>query len=127
MKGIIAINKAGYIGLNNNLPWKSKTDFAHFRKMTLNSKLLVGYRTSLSLPYLDAREIIIYDNNDISTDYNKVDWCIGGKATYEHFCDRFTELHISHINDETEGDTMEPDFRNLNFNCRIYHHYFDVD
>ena len=59
MKGIIAINKAGYIGLNNNLPWKSKTDFAHFRKMTLNSKLLVGYRTSLSLPYLDAREIIV--------------------------------------------------------------------
>jgi dihydrofolate reductase len=127
MKAIIAINKAGYIGLNNNLPWKSKTDFAHFRRMTLNSKLLVGYRTSLSLPHLDAREIIVYDKFDISTDYNKTDWCIGGKATYEHFCDRFTELHISHINDETEGDTFEPDFRNLNPNCRIYHYYFDVD
>jgi dihydrofolate reductase len=95
--------------------------------MTLNSKLLVGYRTSLSLPHLDAREIIVYDKFDISTDYNKADWCIGGKATYEQFCDRFTELHISHINDETEGDTMEPDLRNLNFNCKIYHYYFDVD
>jgi dihydrofolate reductase len=127
MKAIIAINKAGYIGLNNNLPWKSKTDFAHFRKKTLNSKLLVGYRTSLSLPHLDAREIIVYDKFDITTDYNKADWCIGGKATYEHFCDRFTELHISYINDETEGDTMEPDFTKLNFDCRIYHYYFDVD
>ena len=127
MRGILAINKAGYIGLNNNLPWKSKTDFAHFRKMTLNSKLLVGHRTSLTLPHLDAREIIIYDKFDITTNYNQADWCIGGKATYENFCDRFTELHISHINDETEGDTMEPDFRNLNFNCKIYHYYFNVD
>ena len=127
MKGILAINKIRYIGLNNNLPWKSKTDFAHFRRMTLNSKLLVGYRTSLTLPHLDAREIIIYDKFDITTNYNQADWCIGGKATYENFCDRFTELHISHINDETEGDTMEPDFRNLNFNCKIYHYYFDVD
>lgn len=127
MKGIIAINKAGYIGLNNNLPWKSSEDLQHFKKLTMGGSLLVGYRTAQTLPKLPGREIVVHDRNDFNTNYDLVDWCIGGKATYEHFCDRFTELHISHIDDYTDGDTPEPDFRNLNPDCRVYHYYFKTN
>ena len=124
MKSIIAKNNLSYIGLNNKLLWKSKEDLKHFKSLTLNGRLLVGYNTFQELPLLKDRTIILDIRNELITD---VEWCIGGKKTYEKYCHLFTELHISHINDETEGDTFEPDFRNLNPNCRIYHYYFDVD
>lgn len=57
----------------------------------------------------------------------KIDWCIGGKYTYERFCSVFTELHISHINDNTIGDVVVPNFALLNKDCKIYNYYFDTD
>lgn len=65
--------------------------------------------------------------NDETIENVKIDWCIGGKKTFEKYCNRFTELHISHINDNTEGDVTYPDFKNLNPNCKIFHYYFEVD
>lgn len=128
MKGIIAINKLGYIGLNGQLPWKSSEDLKHFKKLTMGGKLLVGYNTSKLLPNLSGREIIIDDDYDPNIRYDEIDWCIGGKLTYEKFCNRFTELHISHINDETVGDTKAPDFADLDWdNCKFFHYYFDID
>ena len=53
-----------------------------------------------------------------------IDWCIGGKKTYEKYCHLFTELHISHINDNQIGEIMFPDFKNLNPNCKIFNYYF---
>jgi len=53
-----------------------------------------------------------------------VDWCIGGKKTYEKYCQYFTELHISHIDNNSIGDIMFPDLRNLNPNCKIYNYNF---
>lgn len=128
MKGIIAINKGGYIGLNGQLPWKSSEDLQHFKKLTMGSKLLVGYNTSKLLPNLSGREIIIDDDNNPNINYDEIDWCIGGKLTYEKHCHRFTELHISHIDDRTIGDTEAPDFTNLDWdNCKIFHYYFGID
>lgn len=128
MRGIIAVNKLGYIGLNGHLPWKSSEDLQHFKKLTMGGKLLVGYNTSKLLPDLSGREIIIDDDYDPYIRYDEIDWCIGGKSTYEKYCNRFTELHISHINDETIGDTKAPDFKDLDWdNCKIFHYYFGVD
>lgn len=123
MKAIIAKNKLGYIGLNGELPWNSKEDLAHFKKLTMGGKLLVGYTTSLKLPKLSGREIIV-DDETKAINYADIDWCIGGKYTYEKFCHLFTELHISIIEDETIGDTVFPDLKNLNPNCRIIYHTF---
>ena len=119
---IIAVNNLGFIGLNGGLPWRCKEDFKHFKAMTINSRLLVGYRTYQTLPPLKDRIIVLdarglYEGDDI-------DWCIGGKATYEKYAHRFTELHISHIDDNSLGDTIFPDFRNLNSECKIFNYYF---
>ena len=94
MKSIIAVNNLGYIGLNNELLWKSQQDMSHFVKTTLNQRLLVGYNTSINLPKLKNREIVI-DNRE--EEVTNIDWCIGGKKTYEKYAKYFTELHISHI------------------------------
>jgi dihydrofolate reductase len=121
MKSIIAVNNLGYIGLDNKLLWKSAQDMSHFVKMTINQRLLVGYNTAQDLPKLKNRTIIIDNRDELITD---VDWCIGGKKTYEKYAPHFTELHISHIDDNNIGDIMFPDFRNLNPNCKIFNYYF---
>jgi len=121
MKSIIAVNNLGYIGLDNKLLWKSAQDMSHFVKMTINQRLLVGYNTAQDLPKLKNRAIIIDNRDELITD---VDWCIGGKKTYEKYASHFTELHISHIDNNDIGDIMFPDFRNLNPNCKIFNYYF---
>lgn len=127
MKGIIAINRLGYIGLNGQLPWKSSEDLQHFKKLTMGGKLLVGYNTSKLLPNLRGREIIIDDDNNPNINYDEIDWCIGGKLSYEKHCHRFTELHISHIDDITIGDTKYPYLKNIPHECKVFHYYFGVD
>jgi dihydrofolate reductase len=121
MKAIIAMNNLGYIGVNNELLWKSQQDMSHFVKMTLNQRLLVGHNTSLNLPKLKNREVIV-DGRD--EEITNVDWCIGGKKTYEKYAKYFTELHISHIDNNDIGDIMFPDLRDLNKECKIFNYYF---
>lgn len=124
MKAIIAVNNLGFIGLNGELPWpKCKEDFSHFKKMTKGSTLLVGYNTFKKLPKLSNREIII-DTPTVTV--NSDCWCIGGKYTYEKYAPIITELHISHINDNTIGDTTFPDFKDLFPSCKIFNYHFDV-
>lgn len=126
MKAILAVNNLGFIGFKNGLPWKSKEDFKHFKNMTMNGKLLVGWRTAQTLPPLPGREIIIHSHFNEDNHYH-CDWCIGGKKTYEYFADKFTELHISHIDDNSIGDTLFPDFSKLNPECKIFNYYFKTN
>jgi dihydrofolate reductase len=127
MKAIIAVNNLGFIGIGTNLLWKSIEDLKHFKKMTKSGKLLVGYNTHLGLPELVGRELIVdYRQKNYYYD-DRIDWCIGGKKTYEKYCHYFTELHISHIDDNKIGDITFPDLSNLNPNCRIFNYYFKVN
>ena len=121
MRAIISVNNLGYIGINNELLWKSQQDMSHFVKMTLNQRLLVGHNTSLNLPKLKNREVIV-DGRD--EEVTNVDWCIGGKKTYEKYAKYFTELHISHIDNNDIGDIMFPDLKDLNKECKIFNYYF---
>ena len=136
MKAIIAVNRLGFIGLNDGLPWKSSNDLKHFKSLTMQSSfnevpvLIAGYKTAQTLPNLKGRQVIVLpksDSPEYETYFNHarhIDWCIGGKATYEKLCHLFTELHISYIDDTTIGDTMMPDLSNLNPNCTIYKYYY---
>jgi dihydrofolate reductase len=125
MKAIIAVNNLGFIGKGDKLLWYSSEDLKHFKKLTIGGKLLVGYKTASALPKLSNRELII-DYRQSNYFIVDVDWCIGGKKTYEKYCQYFTELHISHINNDEIGDVVFPDLTNLNPDCRIYNYYFEV-
>lgn len=122
-KAILCVNNLGYIGKDNTLIWRCSEDLAHFKKLTMGQTLLVGGNTASKLPPLKNRGIVIDDR--IMYQFQGIDWCIGGKKTYEKYAPYFTELHISHINDNSIGDTMMPDFRNLNPDCQIFNYYFE--
>lgn len=125
MKAIVAVNNLGFIGLDDKLLWHNKEDLRHFKSMTYGSTLLVGYRTAMALPPLKNRELIIFDRREHSpTHYYECEWCIGGKKTYEKFCDSFTELHISHIDNNEIGNVTFPNLRKLNPDCKIFNYYF---
>jgi len=125
VKAIVAVNNLGFIGLDDKLIWHNKEDLRHFKKMTYGSILLVGYRTAMSLPTLPNRELIIFDRREYSpTHYYDAEWCIGGKKTYEKFCDVFTELHISHIDNDDIGNVTFPNLHKLNPKCEIFNYYF---
>lgn len=125
MKAIIAKNNLSFIGIDQSLPWRCKEDLKLFKQMTLNQTCLVGYNTFVTLPKLKNREIILDKRGELITE--GIDWCIGGAKTYEKYCHLFTELHISIINNNTIGDTMFPDLKNLNKDCKVYIHYFEED
>lgn len=82
MEIILAKNELNYIGLNNDLPWRSTEDLKHFKRLTTGKKLLVGRTTYENLPKLKDREFIV-----VGTGYCtlkealqlKPDFCIGGK------------------------------------------------
>ena len=125
MKSIIAVNNLGFIGLDDKLLWYNKEDLRHFKELTRGSTLLVGYRTATGLPPLPNRELIVVSKYDESTEhYFSAEWCIGGKKTYEDFCNIFTELHISHIDNDDIGNVTFPDITNLNRNCKIFNYHF---
>jgi len=125
MKAIVAVNNLGFIGINDELLWNNKKDLLHFKKLTEHCKLLVGYRTAQSLPPLRNRKLIIVDKRDHSKSYYyECEWCIGGKKTYERFCEFFTELHISHINNNDIGNVTFPDLSRFNPECKIFNYHF---
>lgn len=130
MKAILAVNNLSYIGKDNTIMWRCSEDFKHFKKLTMDGTLLVGYNTASKLPPLKGRTVIV-DERERFNFLNPVGidnlWCIGGKKTYEKYAHLFTELHISHIDDDTIGDTMMPDFCNLQPGCEIFHYYFKTN
>lgn len=127
MKALCAINNLGYIGLSDGLPWKCKGDLAHFKALTMGATLLVGHNTAATLPPLKGRTLVTDTREEGGVELSTIDWCIGGKNTYEKYCHLFTELHISHIDDNTIGDTQLPDFANLNPECKIFNYHFTAE
>ena len=124
MKAIVAVNNLGFIGIDDRLLWKCSDDLKHFKNLTINTSCLVGYRTHNSLPTLPDRTLVV----DIRDEFNVgCDWCIGGKKTYEKYSKYFTELHISHIDDNTIGNVTFPDLSNLNPECKIFNYYFKTN
>lgn len=130
MQIILAKNKLNYIGLNNDLPWRSTEDLKHFKRLTIGKKLLVGRTTYENLPKLKDREFIV-----VGTGYNTldeaigpdIDYCIGGKTLIESIFNDpdyrklITEVHLSIIDDYTIGDCrLDIDFTDSDIKVNIY-------
>ena len=104
----------GGIGKNGKLPWHISEDLKNFKKITLNSTIIMGRKTWDSLPIkpLPQRRNIVLssqENNNIETyhTYNecidslkKLDkiFIIGGRSIYKLFFKKATALHITYIN-----------------------------
>ena len=124
---IWAQDENGGIGKEGKLPWHISEDLKNFKKLTLNSTILMGRKTweSLSIkPLPNRRNVVLsskpldgiesYDliENCLGTlhaeDVNKI-FVIGGAQIYRHFINQSDELHITLVDEETEGiDTYFP-------------------
>jgi dihydrofolate reductase len=139
MIGIIAVNNLGFIGKDNKLLWHNSEDLKHFKAIRQGRKMLVGHNTYQELPDVVKRQKITVDERDklfqdstvlmsttegVESEVLVELLCIGGKKTYEKYCHMFTELHISHIDDNSIGDCTFPDLSNLSPTCEIFNYNF---
>lgn len=61
ISAIAAMNKSGVIGVDGDIPWKSRLDMKHFRSMTMGKPVIMGRKTfdSLSAPLPGRLNIIV--------------------------------------------------------------------
>ena len=117
----------GGIGKNGKLPWNISEDLKNFKKLTLDSVIIMGRNTWESLPIrpLPERRNIVLSHQEIPDVecYSSVEEClktldgdateklfvIGGTTVYHNFIHRADELHITQVNEMTQGiDTYFP-------------------
>lgn len=109
--------QTGAIGLLGKIPWHKPDDLRLFKKVTENSIVIAGKRTSLGLPELLNREIATWDGKIAPIaflaalkEYGvKVAWLIGGAHTYEKFAPHVNGLRlISYVDYDGPFDTAFP-------------------
>ena len=112
---IWAQDKNGGIGVNGKLPWHISEDLKNFKKLTLNSTIIMGRKTWDSLPVkpLPKRNNIVlsstkqagvltYDSldnclNELKKQHLQKIFVIGGRSIYKIFFSLADFLHISFI------------------------------
>ena len=124
---IWAQDENGGIGKDGKLPWHISEDLKNFKRLTSGSTILMGRNTWESLPVrpLPERRNIVLSSKEVPDVeyYTSVEECIealdgdgteklfviGGATVYRNFIHRADELHITHVDELTEGiDTYFP-------------------
>ena len=128
---IVAISKNNVIGKDNKLLWNIPEDLKHFKEITLNSKIIMGWKTFESLPGIlpkrqhiiltknknykvNSKEVkIVYDFKTIISDFYDSDeevFVIGGGEIYNLFINYCKKLYLTKIDSIFDGDTFFPNF-----------------
>ena len=112
---------SGGIGKDGKLPWYLPEDLQNFKKLTLESTILMGRKTWESLPIkpLSKRRNIVLSRKQVADVecYTSIEKClekldaggtdklfvIGGSTVYRNFIYIADELHITQVNEVTNG------------------------
>lgn len=134
---IVAMGKNNEIGKNNKLIWNLPNDLKHFKNITNNHKVIMGYNTYLSIGhplsnreniviidhYMELKDIKVYTNikelmNNEITDEEV--FVIGGSSLYNYFINIADRLYITEINDVcNDADTYFPKFDKSKYSKKI--------
>ena len=117
----------GGIGKEGKLPWHISEDLQNFKKLTLDSIIIMGRKTWESLPIrpLSKRRNIVLSRKEVPDIeyYTSIKECIeklndddieklfviGGSTVYRNFIHRADELHITKVDEMIDGiDTYFP-------------------
>ena len=118
---IAAITKERVIGRDNSIPWHYSEDFKRFKRLTLNSIIIMGRKTweSIGSKALPKRRNIVISRNTVNDaeNYASIDaalsackdsplaiWFIGGGQIYEDAIQHCTHLDITTVPDHIEPD-----------------------
>jgi dihydrofolate reductase len=127
---IAAIAKNNVIGKDNDIPWRIKEDFQHFKDLTMGCPCIMGDRTFESLPDnarpLPGRENVVLTfkedyHPEGTTVFNSFEaalehvkdkekaYITGGATIYKIGLPHADKLELTRVHKEYEGDTFFPE------------------
>ncbi|MDQ3621671.1 MAG: dihydrofolate reductase [Verrucomicrobiota bacterium] len=128
MKAIAAMSLNRVIGHEGRLPWHLPEDFAWFKRTTRGHVVLMGRKTfeSLGKPLPDRVNLVVTRGGklpgvtmlrdlaafDPAVYAPKEVFVIGGAEIYAQLLDRCSDLYLSIVQREVEGDAFFPSFEN---------------
>lgn len=120
------------IGYKGHLPWKNRNDMQFFKAMTWEQDVIMGRSTFESVGILKNRHHWVLTNNKLNTaifdgltekeivnyvtldqidiSSNNKSWVCGGESIYKQLLPACTDLYLSVIPEEYEGDSYMPEF-----------------
>jgi dihydrofolate reductase len=125
-KAIAAMSLNRVIGAGNKIPWHLPEDFKWFKQLTTGNIIVMGRKTfeSIGRP-LPNRETVILSRSqfsfpgvrtisdfselDLSNDSREVFIC-GGAQIYQQTLPLCSDLYLTLVKREVEGDTFFPPF-----------------
>ena len=129
---VAAVGENGVIGRAGGMPWRLKSDLAHFRRLTLNKPVVMGRKTyeSIGKPLPQRTNIVITRDADFSVpgivtapnfeaalalaradaERRGADeiMVIGGSAVFAAAMPLAERLEITHVHSDTAGDVTFP-------------------
>ena len=127
-KAIAAMSENRVIGRGNEIPWYIPEDFKWFKETTMGHVLVMGRRTFESIgKVLPGRETmvltrgkfshpdvtVIHSLDEVAARLNGRDCFIaGGAQVYEQALPRCSDLFLTLVKREVEGDVFFPEFEN---------------
>lgn len=146
LTAIVAMTDSRVIGRDGALPWHLPEDLAFFKRTTIDHPVVMGRKTyeSIGRPLPKRRNIVL--TRDATWSAPGVDvihepaelkslpgldgrvFIIGGSEIYAAFLPEMSELLVSHVFDDHEGDTRFPEFAKDFPNSEIIesHEHFEV-
>ena len=136
-KAIAAMSENRVIGRGNEIPWHIPEDFKWFKETTMEHVLGMGRRTFESIgKVLPGRETIVLTRGEFShpdvTVIRSLDevapkleggtaFIVGGAQIYEQALPRCSDLFLTLVKREVEGDVFFPEFENYFKKVEVLH------
>lgn len=126
---VVARARNGTIGKDGTLPWHIPADLKRFKALTMGSAMVMGRKTFESLPGLlpDRRHIVLTrdrrwqaEGAELAHDVDEVLALagedtrlsvIGGAEIFDLFMPLATQIHLTEVLADFEGETAMPDPR----------------
>lgn len=123
MKIIVAHSQNRAIGKDNKLLWHLPEDLKRFKQLTTGSTIVMGRKTyeSIGKPLPNRRNVILSRSGFTAPDcltYSNIEdvvslypdaWVIGGAEIYSIFLPYITEVYLTLVNGEYDGDAFFPE------------------
>lgn len=125
---IVATDRQGLIGKENDLPWHLSADLQYFRKVTMGKPIIMGRNTheSIGRPLPGRQNIIITKNQSYQVEgcdiVHSIDQALqlvsdeqevmvmGGASLYTQLLPKADKLYLTLVHAELEGDTWFPEW-----------------
>lgn len=128
---IAALSLNGVIGNKGDIPWHLPEDFKWFKEKTLGNTLLMGRKTyeSIGRPLPGRKTIVLSRQTSLDlpeevtlinspeelkdVDIQGTLFICGGAEIYKQFLPQCSDLYLTWVKQEVEGDTFFPEFEKL--------------